>query len=82
MVTAFGITSDKINFMFFHIFKFFLSKCLLPLEFVSDGNKINYHTLLVRWLLYKYKCLWGVGAKRRGSSLQEEASHTHTLRLG
>ena len=82
MVTAFGITSDKINFMFFHIFKFFLSKCLLPLEFVSNGNKINHSTPLVRWSLYKYKCLWGVGGKGRGSNLQERASHIYTFRLG
>ena len=28
------------------------------------------------------KCLWGVGGKGRGSSLQEGTSHTYTLRLG
>ena len=39
-------------------------------------------TPLVQWSLYMYKCLWGVEGKRRGSSLQERASHTHTLRLG
>ena len=38
----------------------------------------DYHrTLLMRWSFYKYKCLWGVGGKSRGSSLQEKALHTH-----
>ena len=40
------------------------------------------HTPLVRWSLHKYKCLWGVGVKGWGSSLQEGASHTYILRLG
>ena len=39
-------------------------------------------TPLVRWSLYKYKCLWSIGGKGRGSSLQKRASHTYTLRLG
>ena len=42
------------------------------------------HIPLVRWSLHKYKCLWDVGGggKGHGSSLQERASHTYTLRLG
>ena len=39
-------------------------------------------TLLVRWSLHKYKCLWGVGGKGQDSSFQEGVSHTYTLRLG
>ena len=35
---------------------------------------------LVRWLLHKYKCLWGVEGKGRDSNLQEGVSHTYTLR--
>jgi len=31
--------------------------------------------------LHKYKCLWGVGGKGQGSSLQEGALHTYILRL-
>ena len=30
---------------------------------------------------HKYKCLCGVRGKRRDSSLQEEDSHTYTLKL-
>ena len=41
-----------------------------------------YHrTPLVRWSLYKYRCLWGVGGKGWGSTLQERVWHTYTLRL-
>ena len=29
----------------------------------------------------KYKCLWGVGGKGWGLSLQEKALHTYTFRL-
>ena len=43
---------------------------------------INHRTPLVRWSLHKYKCLWGVGGKGWGLSLQEGVSHTYTLRLG
>ena len=43
---------------------------------------INHRTPLVRWSLHKYKCLWGVGGKDWGLSLQEGVSHTYTLRLG
>ena len=42
---------------------------------------LDHCTLLVQWSLHKYKCLWGVGNMGRGSSLQEEVSHTYTLRL-
>ena len=42
----------------------------------------NITKLLVRWSLYKYKYLWGVRGKGRGSNLQEGASHTYILRLG
>ena len=54
----------------------------------SDESKVNrivachHRTPLVRWLLYKYKCLWGVKGKCLGSSFQEGASHTYTFRLG
>ena len=41
-----------------------------------------YRIPLVRWSLHKYKCLWDVGSKGQGSSLQEGVSHTYTLRLG
>ena len=43
---------------------------------------INHRTSLVRWSLHKYKCSWGVGGKGWSLSLQEEVSHTYTLRLG
>ena len=43
---------------------------------------LDHHFPLVQWSLYKYKCLWSVGGKGRGSSLQEGALHTYTLRLG
>ena len=44
--------------------------------------KFSYHHIsLVRWSLHKYKCLWGVGGKIRGSSFQERTSHTYTPRL-
>ena len=50
-----------------------------------DYALIYHRTPLVQWSLYKYKCLWDMGAKDRGLSLflsfQEEASHTYTLRL-
>ena len=49
---------------------------------ITIGNcKIRTRIPLVRWSLYKYKCLQGVGGKGRSSSLQEGASHTYTLRL-
>ena len=45
--------------------------------------QLDYHrTPLVRWSLHKYKCLWGVGGKGRGLSIQEGASHTYKHRLG
>ena len=43
---------------------------------------LNDDTLLVRWSLHKYKCLWSVGGKGQGSSLNEGVSHTYRLRLG
>ena len=36
------------------------------------NNKLN----------HKYMCLWSVEGKSRGSSFQEEASNTYTLKLG
>ena len=44
-------------------------------------NKIwcNHWTLLVRWPLHKYKCLWNVGDK--SSTLQKGTSYTYTHRL-
>ena len=42
---------------------------------------MSIRTPLVRWSLHKYKYLWSVGGKDRGSSLQKRASHTYTLRL-
>ena len=37
---------------------------------------------LVRWSFHNNKCLWGVEwGKSWGSSLQEGALHTYTLRL-
>ena len=47
-----------------------------------NGNIIYHRTSLMRWSLHKYKCLWSVGSKGYGSSLQEGALHTYTLRLG
>ena len=37
--------------------------------------------IFLKWSLHKYKCLCGVGGKGWGSNLQEEVSHTYTLRL-
>ena len=37
--------------------------------------------ILSAMVTHKYKCLWGMGGKGRGSSLQEGASHTYTIRL-
>ena len=42
----------------------------------------DHRTPLVQWSFYKYKYLQGVGSNGRGSSLQEGASHTYTLKLG
>ena len=44
-------------------------------------NKIwcNHWTLLVRWPLHKYKCLWNVGDK--SSTLPKGTSYTYTYRL-
>ena len=45
--------------------------------------QLDYHRIpLVRWSLHKYKCLWGVGGKGRGLSIQEGVSHTYKHRLG
>ena len=43
-----------------------------------DTKKVRIHhrTSLVRWSLYKYKCLWSVGGKGRGSSFRRKL-HTH-----
>ena len=43
---------------------------------------IYHRAPLVQWSLYKYKCLWGVGGKGRGSSIQERVSDTYAPRLG
>ena len=43
-----------------------------PLGTTNERVYIRLNTtlaLLVRWTLYKYKCLWGVGTKGRDSSL-------------
>ena len=32
--------------------------------------------------MHRYKCLWGVGGKGQGSSLQEGVLHTYILKLG
>ena len=45
----------------------------------SMPNGIVYHLM---FLGLNIKCLWSVGGKDRGSNLQEETSHTYTLRLG
>ena len=57
--------------------------------YVSCVNKsdINYDSFdhrifLVRWSFHKYKCLWSVGSKGRGSNLQEETLRTYTPKLG
>ena len=42
----------------------------------------HHYTPLVQWSLHKYKCLWGVGGKGRGSSIHEGVLHIYTLRLG
>ena len=41
----------------------------------------DHHAHMAQWSLHKYKCLWGVGDKGWGSSLQERALHIITLRL-
>ena len=41
------------------------------------NNVMYHHAPLVRWSLHKYKCLWTVGGKGRGSSLQEGVSHIY-----
>ena len=58
------------------------SSALNALDLNEVYEIIYYYTLLVRWSLYKYKCLWSVGGKGRGSSLQEGVSHIYILRLG
>ena len=45
---------------------------------ISYGN--DFRIPLIRWSLYKYKCLWGIGGKGWSSSLQGRTSHTYTLR--
>ena len=52
------------------------------LKHINPKWSCHQHTHLVRWLLHKYKYLWGVGGKSYGSSLQDGALHTYTLRLG
>ena len=47
---------------------------------IEKDIKTTIHPWCDDHFLYKY--LWGVGGKGRGSSLQERASHTYTLRLG
>ena len=37
--------------------------------YVTKKEERDHQTPLVRWSLHKYKCLWGVGGKDRGSSL-------------
>lgn len=52
----------------------------LKLELRNIGK--HHCTSLVRESLYKYKCLWDVEGKDRGSNLQERVSHTYVLSLG
>ena len=52
----------------------------IQIQWTSMALRYHY-ALLVWWSLHKYKCLWDVGDKNRNLSLQEEASHTYTLRL-
>ena len=55
---------------------------LLTNSISIETSPNDHHTPLVQWSLHKFKYLWGVRGKGRGSNLQEEASHTYTLRLG
>ena len=55
------------------------SKHSLQLELEKTKKKIQCTS---PYNLHKYKCLWDVGDKGWGSSLQEGALHTYTLRLG
>ena len=70
----------------FYLFKIIESIINFYLKKFSNSVILNkcesYHRIsLVRWSLHMYKCLWGIGGKDCGSNLQEEASHTYTLRL-
>ena len=53
--------------------------CGFNVDLIFLHNKIfQFQSYLMRWSLYKYKCLWVVGGKSRDSSLQEEVStHIH-----
>ena len=67
-----------------HIFQwiwFTSSTFITEISFCFNERLSRHYTPLVRWSLHKYKCLWNVEGKGRGSSLQEGASHTYTLRL-
>ena len=56
----------------------------LKSELIVCIHRINhdgqYHRApLVQWLLHKYKCLWSVGGKGWGSSLEKRASATNKV---
>ena len=60
----------------------FMEYILLKWWLVVPSYLMGYHrTSLVRWSLYKYKYLWGVGGKGQDLSSQEGVSYTYTLRL-
>ena len=56
-----------------------------PPDYMFPSISICHHrTLLMQWSLHKYKWLYSVEGKGRGSSFQEETSHTsytYTFRL-
>ena len=55
----------------------------LDINKVKELSSLNLiYTTTHPWCGGKYKCLWGVSGKNQGSSHQEKASNTYTLRLG
>ena len=56
-------------------------KCLQKMTLFYSKKTYHYCAPLMRWSLYKCKCLWDVGGKGRDSSFQEGVSYTYTLRV-
>ena len=67
----------------------FLVRLIFFNDFVSADwlvlmafSRLTFAIRVIKLFAYKYKCLWNVGGKSRGSNIQKEVLHIYTLRLG
>ena len=67
----------------------FLVRLIFFNDFVSADwlvlmafSRLTFAIRMIKLFAYKYKCLWNVGGKGRGSNVQKRILYIYTLRLG